>query len=437
MRLNNICVIGLGYVGLTLAVTLAESGFEVFGVERDKEKLEQLRRGEPHFREKGLAELLQKYQGKNLHLFGEIPSDKKIDVFIIAVSTPVDKITKEPRIEYIERAVNEIIPHLEEGQLIVLRSTIPVGISRKLVLPKLRERCQNFYLSFCPERTAEGKALIELKRLPQVIGALNEESMFRSVELFSRVTSTIIKVSSLEAAEMIKLIDNTYRDLHFAFSNQVALICKDLNLDADEIIKAANFGYERNNIACPGYVGGTCLEKDPYILIHSAHSNCGFIRKGREVNENLPLHTLERVKGHLSKDKNSPLGEVKVFISGLAFKGDPETDDLRGSPSVTLLNLLKNEGIQNIYGHDFVVQEEYINKLGVKPCSLNMGFEGADVVIFMNNHRSYQDINIENLIRKMKKGGLFFDGWQLFGSAIKLNNHIKYESLGFKKTKKT
>jgi len=437
MKQNNVCIIGLGYIGLTLAVTLAEKDFQVFGIEKNIEKLEQLKKGKPHFYEKGLNQALLKHKDKNLCLFDKIP-DKEINTFIIAVGTPVDKTTKMPQMEYIKGAVNAISPYLRDGQLIVLRSTVPVGVTRNIVLPMLKQK--NVCLSFCPERTAEGKALIELKELPQIIGALDQDSMIRSVEIFSRITPLIVKVSSLEAAEIIKLLDNSYRDLNFAYANQVALLCKDLNLDADEVIRSANSGYNRTNISLPGFVGkrfisqpgfvgGACLEKDPYILDNLVNSNYSLIKIAREINEGLPVHVLERIKKHLTETR---ISEAKIFISGFAFKGQPETDDLRGSSTIDLLNLLKKSEIKNIYGHDFVVKQEDIRKLGIEPCSIEQGFANADIAVFMNNHKFYQDIDIESLVRKMKQGAFLFDGWQLFSNKIK-NIDIKYESLGFKK----
>ena len=134
-RINNICVIGLGYVGLTMAVTLAENKFTVFAIEKNREILGKLKNGEPHFHEKGLAELIIKNKDKNLYLFEKIPAGVKIDAFVISVATPIDKITKMPKIDYIKNAVNEILPHLKEEQLVILRSTVPVGTTRKVILP--------------------------------------------------------------------------------------------------------------------------------------------------------------------------------------------------------------------------------------------------------------------------------------------------------------
>lgn len=441
MEVKNICIIGMGFIGTTLAAVLAEAGFEVYGIEKDKEKLEKLKHAKPHFYENGLPEVLSEQLNKNLFLFDKIPDDRKIDAFIIAVATPVDEQTKKPNLSYVKSAVDDMLPHFKEGQLVILRSTVPVGASRNVVLPMLQEKCKNIYLSFCPERTVEGKALEELKTLPQIVGGLDERSADISSQLFSQITPVIVRTSSLESAEIIKLINNSYRDFNFAFANQIALICKNLNLDAKEVVEAANFGYKRSNVLNPGFVaggkagfvGGVCLEKDPYILVDSSGLDGGFIKAARELNEGLVKHVFDRATEHL-KTKNIPLEDAKIFISGFAFKGHPETDDTRGSPALQLLNFFKDSKVKNIYGHDFVVKNEELEKIGVSPCAIEEAFKIADVLIFMNNHKKYADIIVGKLAEKMKGGTLLFDGWQIFSDKIK-DLDINYESIGFKKTK--
>jgi UDP-N-acetyl-D-mannosaminuronic acid dehydrogenase len=218
----------------------------------------------------------------------------------------------------------------------------------------------------------------------------------------------------------------------FAYANQIALICKGLGLNASEVVEAANLGYPRSNVQKPGIVGGFCLEKDPHILINSANCDCSLIKAAKSINEDIPSHILESIKEHAKKN-NKALKDAKIFISGFAFKGHPETDDLRSSQAVKLASLLQ-ENDMNIYGHDFIVPENLINELKVKPCSIEDGFENADFVVFMNNHKKYNDIKIEDLIKKMKKDGFIFDGWQIFYDQLKnISSDISYESIGVKK----
>lgn len=446
MKIKSVCVIGMGFIGTTLAAVLAEAGFQVLGVEKDKVKLEKLNQRKPHFYEKGLEEILKSQTGKNLHFSEKIPSDKTIDAFIIGVMTPIDENNKKPNLEYVKTAAEDIFSHLKDNQLVVLRSTVPVGTSRNLILPILQKSGKNVHLSFCPERTVEGKAIEELKTLPQIIGGLDEESVRLSEELFSKITPVVVKTSSLEAAEIIKLVNNSYRDFSFAFANQIALICKNLNLDAKEVITSANKGYKRSNIlqpgfvggSKPGFVGGVCLEKDPHILLDLVNENGidgSLIKAVRTINENLPSQVFERSKQHLESN-NKGFDNAKIFISGFAFKGHPETDDMRGSPALKLLDILKKFNFKNIFGHDFAVKEEQIKNLGLVPCSLEKGMQDADVVIFMNNHKKYEDIDITALTKHVSHGALIFDGWQLFDEKLKDANHIEYESIGFKKIRR-
>lgn len=433
MRIKNICVLGLGYVGLTLAAVLADRDFIVYGIEKNPETLEKLKRGQAHFFEKDLDNLLQKHLNKTLFLFDAIPNDKEINAFVVTVGTPIDKNTKKPNLEQILRVSEEIGAHLKDGQLVILRSTVPVGTSREVVFPILEKSGEKFHLAFCPERTTEGVAIQELRELPQIIGGLDEESIEMAMDIFRRITPTTVEVASLEAAEINKMIDNAYRDLLFACANEVALIAKKLGLDGYDVIKATNLGYPRTNIAIPGFVGGACLEKDPWIFMDCVFKKTGYMPKlvkaARETNEYLPYFVLERVEKHL-KEKNIGNASAKILISGFAFKGKPATDDMRGSPTLDLLNALREKGFKTIYGHDFLIKPEKLKELGITPVSLEQGFDNADVVIFMNNSYSYSNLDIENLLLKMKKGGLFFDGWHIFiPENIKKMSHVVYEGL--------
>lgn len=434
MKKENICIIGMGYVGLTLALVLLDDGFVVYGIEKNSKVLKSLKQGIPHFFEKGVDLLLKKYFNDRFFLFPSIPKNKEIDVFIITVGTPINKKNKNPMLKHLIEATKDVKTNLEDGQLVILRSTVPIGATRELVFPILKRSGKNFYLAFCPERTTEGVALKELKELPQIIGGLNEESVEKAMSVFRRVTPTVVVVASLENAEMNKMLDNAYRDLTFACANEIALIAKKLGLDGYELISAGNLGYPRTNIPVPGFVGGACLEKDPWIFIDAVFKKTGYmpklIKTAREINENLPSHVARRIEEFLL-DKNINIEIAKIFISGFAFKGRPDTDDLRGSPTLDLIDELIKRNIKNIYGHDFIVSFKEIEKLGVQPVKIEEGFRDTDVVVFMNNHPFYENLNLENLLMMMKKGGLFFDGWHIYEpQSVKELNHIIYEGLG-------
>lgn len=427
---KSVCIVGTGYVGLTLGAVLADNGFTVHSVEINDAVVKSLNAGEPHFHENGLRALLRKNLGKSLFFSASFPSGP-CDIYVICVSTPIDAQGK-PRLEYVVSASEAVAKHMSGSSLVVLRSTIPVGASRDLVKPILEKSGKRFMLSFCPERTVEGKAIKELTELPQIIGGLDEASVRESVNFFKKITPTTIEVTSLEAAEMVKLLNNSYRDLVFAYANEVALICEKLSINANEVIKAANLGYARSSIPVPGFVGGACLEKDPYILSDISEAK-GFepklVKSARSLNEMLPHHVAQRVHSkltHLGKG-----GNAKILVMGFGFKGKPETDDTRGSPTIALIAGLKKLGHSNIYGFDPIVKAEAIRQLNALPAGLEEGFENADCVIFANNHNFFSSIDIELLIRKMKKPAVFFDCWQIFPPRVVMREGISYGGIGF------
>lgn len=424
MSIEKISVIGTGYVGLTLAAILAEKNFQVYGIDKNTDLIGKLNNCEPHFYEKGLSLLLRKNINKNLFFRKEIPDDS--DAIILCVGTPVDEKTKKPILDYIISSAWEIKEKLDDKSLVVLRSTVPLGATRQIVKPILDKSGKNYALAFCPERTIEGKALEELEELPQIIGGIDERSIDLAFDLFKKVTPTIVKMSSLESAEMVKLLCNSFRDIKFAYANEIALSCEKLDLDAHEIIKAANKGYERSQIPLPGFVGGSCLVKDPYILsdgLNKAGYSPRLINRGREVNEEVINYVCRKIQEEISPNE-------KIFISGMAFKGVPETNDLRDSPTVELVKKMKEQGYNNIYVHDFVVSPDEMKKEGYNPVSLEEGFKDAKCVLIATNNPRYSYLDIDKYLDSMNKHSLFFDIWRSFDSEIIERNDIKYKGLG-------
>jgi len=412
---KKVCIVGMGYVGLTLAVVMAECGFDVLGVEINPETVERLRKGKAHFYELGLQSRLAR-QVKLGNLVFETPEAaqvaKECRVFILTVGTPLND-QGNPRMDMVERATNYVKDVMPEDSLIILRSTVRLGTSRNVVQPILKSSGKVFKQAYCPERTIEGKALEELRSLPQIVGGMDEESTWRAARLFQRLTPTTVRVSGLETAEVIKLLDNSFRDLFFAFGNEVAMLCDAAGLDGIEVIKAANTGYERTNIAKPGFVGGPCLEKDPHILQHSL---CDFdftpqlIHHGRKLNEELPVVVSKSILEWTSKH-NVP-ADMKLTICGLAFKGRPETDDLRGTPAKLIIKAVQDAFPKaKIYGQDFAVKDEDIRTLGIEPASAEQAFDGSSVVIIANNHLGYSRLDYEGLSSTMRKQALIFDCW--------------------------
>ena len=428
---RHVVVLGLGYVGLTLGLVLSDEGFFVTGVDLDKNKIAKLKNKQSYVIEKGLPELLREQSGKNFIPSLEIPEDG--DVYVISVGTPVSKGKDDkyptPVLDYIIGLSKDLGKRLKPGNLVVLRSTVPTGTTRNVVIPLLEKhsglKCgQDFHLSFAPERTAEGKALKELRDLPQIIGGINEDSVEATAALFRELTSTIVKVSSIEAAEMVKLINNSFRDIVFAYSNYVSKIASGYNLDIVEIIKAANQGYPRDPVPLPSPgVGGACLTKDPYIFSTITNTDLSnemsLFEYGRMINESMHNYITDRVVSEVAK-LGKDITKIKIFICGLAFKGKPETGDVRNSSAVEIYHLLKSY-TKNIFGHDPVASFQEIKDVGVTSVEFDEGVINSDVILFLNNNEFYERLDMFDLVRKLGENPIVVDGWKIFRAEDILN----------------
>lgn len=419
---RQLVVVGLGYVGLTMALVLADAGFSVTGVEINEKKVAQLKSGITYVHELGLDILLKKHINNKFKVKSEMPDDG--DVYIISVGTPVTSDSLGNRnvdYNYLEDSCKKIGNKLVSGNLVILRSTVPVGTCRNFVKDLLESESNlkcgiDFHLSFAPERTAEGKALKELRSLPQIIGGYNIDSREATAAIFRDVTPTIVKVASLEVAEMAKLVNNTFRDYIFAYSNQIAQISSRFNIDVNEVINAANEGYPRDPVPLPSPgVGGPCLTKDPYIFA-SQSKNYGFdnsiFMNGRLINESMHLYIYNRVLEQFELI-GKKIESSKILICGLAFKGYPETGDVRNSSGVEL-GMILLENVENIYGFDPVADKNDLKEIGIEPYDIKNGFQGFDAILFMNNHKSFEKINTYEMINKMNDMPIIFDGWGAF-----------------------
>ena len=438
IKSRDVLILGMGYVGLTLAIILADEGFMVYGYDTNSQLIDDLKNKKMPFYERGMDKYLKKLVANNLKLVDSLEK-RTAEIYIITVGTPIDKVTMKPKDFYIKEAAKSIGQVLKKNDLVIRRSTVPVGLTRNTVLPILEETSgmragEDFYLAYCPERTAEGKALEELRKNPQIIGGFDARSTELASRMFNENTHTVIDVGSLEAAELCKLIDNTYRDTIFAYSNLMATLCEKLGLNLTELIDKVNMQYHRNLVPKPSPgVGGACLSKDPYILIKNFEEygiNANFIKEARGINEAAPKNIYARSQQHLAQVGKS-LTEAKVFIVGFAFKGEPETSDLRESTTLWFLDELKWNGVKNIYGYDPRIPAETLKTLEITPVGIEEGFRDADAVFFMNNHKSYVNLEIFDLIEMMNKPALFFDGWQNFPPMdVRCIQNIIYSGVG-------
>ena len=429
---QHVCVVGLGYVGLTLAIALANAGFRVSGVERNRATAAIVRTGRAHFSEEGLEEHLAPAVAEGrLTVLDDLPVDLDATAYIVTVGTPVNDQNKV-RIAPLQNALSEVRRAMKGGEMVILRSTVGVGTSRGVVKPILDASGLPYDLAFCPERTIEGRALQELASLPQVVGGLTEAATQRARALFGRLTPETLAVSSLEGAEMVKLINNTYRDLQFAFANEMAAAAEAAGISATEVLRVANHNYPRGGIPLPGPVGGPCLEKDPYILAE-AFAAYGFTPEialaGRRFNEALPERVVERLR-ILS---NGGEDVRKVAVLGLAFKGHPPTSDLRGSLSIPLVEQLRKAFLRaTVIGYDPLVDRaEAAAKDIVTTGTLAEAVADADLVVIQTNHPEFRGLDLTQAFSGMRDGGIVYDLWGSHGSTpITLDGGIRYTALG-------
>jgi UDP-N-acetyl-D-mannosaminuronic acid dehydrogenase len=424
-------IVGLGHVGLTLAVALARRGLIVHGVDSAPAVLDSLVRGRPHLFEPGLEEGLRELLGERLHVGPGLP-DPPVEAAVICVSTPVDPDTRQPRLENLRAAARHIAERGGPDTLVVVRSTIPVGATRGVVLPELAARWSRPRLAFAPERTIQGQALRELEELPQVVGGLDRESLERTEALFAPLARRIVPVSSLEVAELVKLVNNCHTDLIYSYGNEVALLAERWGLDPLEVIRAANLEYPRPDLAKPGYVGGGCLSKDPYILIAAA-TRAGYwpwlVGQARGLNEHMPIHVADKLIGMIREARGSTEG-ARLFVMGWAYKGWPPTDDMRGAPVLPMLPLFRAAGLL-LRGHDYLVKAEVIRSFGAQPVTTEAGFEGADGALLVTNHPEYAKLELPRLLETMRRPAVVYDSWRILDEEAVRASGVRYAGLGY------
>lgn len=430
---RQVVVLGLGYVGLTLGVYLSELGFQVHGVEIRNLVLDSLKEKKAFFWEPKLDDLLARNISKGTFTFStEIPKSSDRRVFVITVGTPID-VAKKPIIDSIVNVSEQVASAMNDGDMVILRSTVKLNTTRSVVAPILEKSGKSFDLAFCPERTLEGAALAELGSLPQIVGASSNEARLRASNFFQQVTPNVVNVSNIETAEMIKLVDNMQRDVFFAVSNEVAHLCNSQPIRASEVISAGKLGYKRTNLATPGPVGGPCLEKDSYLLSESVANFGGIARiamAARETNENVMIEASAFISSWVNE--NALQSNRKVAVLGMAFKGVPETNDLRGSPTIALVESLGKE-ITNgdIYCWDPVIPGTELSSYGYKSgATLNEVLEGACAIVLVNNHPELDDLDLVALSESSSGPMLIYDFWGRNDHNLSLVGNNHYHSWG-------
>ena len=431
---ENVAVFGLGYVGITLAATLANRGYHVTGIDVEPELVARLKKCDVHVHEPGLEDMVRAGTERGALAFSTKPGDQHYGVSVIAVGTPIDG-EGTADLSSVEAVTRAIGANLKRGDLVMLRSTVPVGTTRKFVRPLLEQVSglgagEDFHLAFTPERTIEGKAMRELRELPQIVGGLTPACTQRAAAFWSPLTNSIVHMDNVEAAELVKLANNSFRDLSFGFSNALAMVADRYNVDAFRLVLAANEGYPRNTIPLPSPgVGGYCLTKDPFLYASAATElvHAGLVRAGREANRSAAKYPVEALNRYLARASRSFDG-LRVLVIGVAFKGLPETNDTRGSTAIEVGRALQDRGAR-VSAWDAVVPRAEIERLGFEFAEPLDAAANVDAMLILNNHT---DNTPPGLLTKCRRPMFLFDGWSLLDAReVERHQHMTYATMGY------
>ena len=376
--LDLVIVGGCGHVGLPLALSLADSGFRVGINDIDQIKLAQVKSGQVPFRETGAEQLLAKIlEGGNLELSADPAMLQRTQTVILVIGTPIDEFMN-PSVRIFERVLDELTPHLRQGSLVILRSTVFPGTT-ETVERRLRSAGIEADLAFCPERIAEGHALEELRTLPQIVGVTSDSAFARARVIFERMgIKTIIQTTPLEA-ELAKLFTNTWRYMKFAIANQFFQIVNRSGLDYSRVLYAIRQDYPRaSDLPSPGFAAGPCLLKDTMQLSAFTPDHFPMGQAAMQVNEGLPGYIVDTL------NSRQPLLGRTLGILGMAFKG--ESDDPRASLSYKLRKLAQFKGAKVLCTDPYIMDETF------EP--LDKVLNDSEVLIIGAPHRAYRDLDL-------------------------------------------
>jgi UDP-N-acetyl-D-glucosamine dehydrogenase len=392
-RTAQVAVVGLGYVGLSLAIELAKAGFAVRGIDLDPERVNLLNRGESYLVDVATEVLVPLVGDGRLSAFATFDVAASANAVIICVPTPLRK-TKEPDISFILSAVESLLPHLRRGQLMVLESTTYPGTTEEVVQPQLEASGlmvgHDFFLAFSPERVDPGNKQFTTARIPKVLGGVTSTCTRLAAALYRHVTASVVEVSSPRVAETAKLLENTFRSVNIALANELAIACRKIGVDPWEVIDAAAtkpFGFMAFYPG-PG-IGGHCIPVDPLYLswtVRLTGYEAKFIALADQVNRAMPEHVVTLV-GDALNDRGRALRGASVLVMGVTYKAD--VNDIRESPALEIIEMLEKKGARVSYADPFTPE---ISVNGLKLSAIEASPESIsamDCVLILTSHSSF------------------------------------------------
>lgn len=427
-RQSKIVVIGAGYVGLPTIALFAEIGFPCVALDVRPELIAQLNKGWITTNEPGLNDLVYRNvrNGKLKAVLIDKLDFADVDIILIAVQTPLGE-KKEPCLDYLKRVLATIGTAIKPGMLIVLISTIPPNTVVTEVKPSLESLSglkaeEDFFLSYVPERIAPGKAIKEFVEGTRLVGGFGRNSTTITAELFKTICKNLIE-TDVTTAEIAKLAENTYRDINIAFANELSLLCENFGTDVTTVIKLANT-HPRVNIHNPGPgVGGPCLPKDPYFLIHSASLPVDIIMAAREINDYMFKHIVHLILKSI-KNAGKTIKKSTVAILGVAYKSN--TDDSRLSPAGPIISALHDNGVRvNVY--DSYCHESFGAK---KTASLQEAVRNVDCLVVLTDHTEFQNLKLTEIKSLMNYNPSIVDGRRIVNPKIARDLGFSYYGIG-------
>ena len=390
----HVVILGLGYVGLPLASVFAEAGFTVTGVEPDKSKVDAIGRGESYVQDVPSEQVGRLVASGKLNATSEFAVLQRADAVSICVPTPLRK-TGDPDLSFILDATNELARYMHPGMVVVLESTTYPGTTREILLPKLSEGSglrvgEDFFLAFSPERVDPGRKDWTTYNTPKVIGGITSACTEVATQWYQQALKTVVPVSSTESAEMAKLLENTFRMINVGLVNEMAIMCDRLGIDVWEVIEAAAtkpFGFMKFTPG-PG-LGGHCIPIDPLYLswkLRALNYTARFIDLASEINTGMPRYVVGKVQDALN-EHGKPLKGSQILVVGAAYK--PDIGDLRESPALDVIGLLRQKGAEVLYHDPYIPQIQHDDwDLHSVPDVIAAANE-ADCVVIVTNHKCY------------------------------------------------